>query len=82
MPEYDTPLHNPDLTSSPIATPDMDAANTCIQQRANDRSAIFNTPERTHVVRIVRTLNRSLARNRIQTQQLSDLQKIITTRKR
>ena len=81
-PEYDTPLHNPQLTSSPIATPDMDAANTCIQQCANDRSAIFNTPERTHVVRIVRALNRSLARNRIQTQQLSELQQIMTTRKR
>jgi len=80
--EYDTPLHNSDLTSSSIATPDMDAANTCIQQRANDRSAIFNTPERTHVARIVRTLNCSLARNCIQAQQLSDLQKIITTRKR
>ena len=65
MLEYDTPLYNADLTSSLIATPDMHAANTCIQQRANDRSAIFNTPERTHVVRIVRTLNRSLAKNRI-----------------
>ena len=79
MSEYDTLLHNSDLTSSSIATPDMDAANTCIQQRANDRSAIFNTPERTHVARIVRTLNCSLARNCIQAQQLSDLQKIITT---
>ena len=80
-PEFESPFLNPDLTSSPIDTPAQTLANTEIKQRAHDRSIPFDTPARTHVVRLVRTLNRSFARNRIQGQELSELREIHTTRK-
>lgn len=81
-PEIDNPLDNPNLTSSPIETPAMDAANLHLQQRASDQSISLDTPRaRTHIVRLIHTLKRSLAENRIQSQQLSELHNIITTHK-
>src|SRR5947207_2109859 len=81
-PEFQSPYLNPALTSSPIETPAMALANSDIKQRASDRLAPFDTPARTHVVRLIRTLDRSFAKNRIQAQELSELQEIHTTRKR
>ena len=75
------PLDNPELNSSPIETPAMNAANDELKHRARTRSSEFNTPARKHVVRLTTALNRSLAKNRIQATQLSDLQRIISTRK-
>ena len=80
-PDFTTPFDNPQLTSSPIDTPALAMANTHIQQRADNPEQPFDTPARAHVTRIVRTLNRSLALNRIQAKQLSELQQIMTTRK-
>ena len=81
-PEFQSSLLNPNLTSSPIETPAMALANADIQQRATDRSAPFDTPAHTHVVRLVRSLNRSFAKNRLQAKELSELHDIHTTRKR
>ena len=81
-PEFQSPYLHPDLTSSPIDNLAMELANSDIKRRASDPSAPFDTPMRTHVVRLVRTLNRSLARNRIQTKELSELQEIHAARKR
>ena len=75
------PLDNPELNSSPTETPAMNAANNDLKQRARTCSSEFNTPARKHVVRLTTALNRSLAKNRIQATQLSDLQRIISTRK-
>jgi len=80
-PEYDHSLNNPELNSSPTDTPALRSANTEIIERARDRQAIFDTPARSHVIRLVSTLNRSLARNRITETQFSELEQIITTRK-
>jgi hypothetical protein len=55
-PEFETPFLNPDLTSSPIHTPALALAYTEIKQCTQDRSVPFDTPARTHVVRLVRTL--------------------------
>jgi len=79
--QYDAPLLQSDLNSSPVDTPLLRAANTCITARALDRSANFDTPARNHVVRMTRTINRSLARNRILSTQLSELQDVISSRK-
>ena len=59
----------------------MKAANAHIKQRAHSRSTEFDTPARKHVVRMATALNRSLAKNRLQATQLSDLQRIVSTRK-
>ena len=64
-PEFQSPYLNPELTSSPIDTPAIALANSDIKQLVADRSASFDTPACNHVVRLIRTLNRSLAKNRI-----------------
>ena len=79
--EYDCPLDNPELNSSPTDTHVLRSANTEIFERARDCQAIFDTPACSHVIRLVSTLNRSLARNRITEIQFSELEQIITTRK-
>jgi hypothetical protein len=76
-----SPLDNPDLTSSPLATPAMNAANLHIKKLARTRSADFHTPERKHVVRITKALSRSLALNRIQAAELTDLKRVLAARK-
>jgi len=45
-PEAVAPFANPDLTSSPIDTPALRAANSAITQLAHDRNAVFNIPAR------------------------------------
>lgn len=72
-PEFNSLYLNPNLTSSPINNSAMDVANTDLKRRASDHSTPFDTSARVHVVRVIRTLNRSLARNRIQAQELSEL---------
>ena len=81
QPTDDTPLNNPKLNSSPIATPALNAANAYIKKRARDCSTPFDTPARNHVIRLTTTLNRSLAKNRVQAAQLADLQRIVSGRK-
>ena len=80
-PIFINPLDNPELNSSPVETPAMNAANNDIKRRAHFRSSEFDTPARKHVVRMATALNRSLAKNRVQAAQLSDLQRIVSTRK-
>jgi hypothetical protein len=80
-PPSNTPLENPDLNSSPLESSAMNAANTHIKHRARNCAADFDTPARKHVIRMATALNRSLAKNRVQAAQLSDLQRIVTTRK-
>jgi hypothetical protein len=80
-PSSQTPLEHPDLNSSPIETLAMNAANAHIKERARDRNANFDTPARKHVLRMTTALNRSLAKNRVQATQLSELQRIISARK-
>ena len=80
-PQFESPLQHPDLTSSPINTPVLQAANTDIKKRALGRNTEFDTPARNHVVRMVRTLDRSFARNGILSKQFSDLGNIVSTRK-
>jgi hypothetical protein len=80
-PPSHTPLENPDLNSSPLESSAMNAANTHIKHRARNRTADFDTPVRKHVIRMATALNRSLAKNRVQAAQLSDLQRLVTTRK-
>jgi hypothetical protein len=58
-PTFSSPLQNPNLTSSPTENPAMVLANSDTQQHAANRSILFDTPARTHVVRIVRSLKRS-----------------------
>jgi hypothetical protein len=81
-PEFESPYLDPNLTSSPMDNPAMDVANSDLKRRASNPSAPFDTPSRVHIIRVIRTLNRSLARNRIQSKELSELQDIHTTRKR
>ena len=64
--EVTNPLDNPELNSSPIETPAMKAANTHIKRHAHSHSSQFDTPTRKHIVWVVSTLNRSLAKNRVQ----------------
>jgi len=81
-PVFETPLDNPELTSSPIESSAMNAANRHVKQRARNPTASVDTPRtRKHVVRMATALNRSFAKNRVQAAQLSDLQRIISTRK-
>jgi len=80
--EYPTPLHNPTLTSSPIESPAMNAANIHIKRKAENLEATLNSPaSRKHVRRMTTALNRSFARNRIQATELAELKRIVSTRK-
>jgi DDE superfamily endonuclease len=80
-PSFESPLLHPDLNSLPIETPCLQAASTHIRKRALDRNTEFDTPARQHVVRMTKMLNRSLAKNRIFSKQLSELQDIVSSRK-
>jgi len=80
-PVFIHPLNNLELNSSPVETPAMNAANNDIKRRAHFRSLEFDTPARKHVVRMATALNRSLAKNRVQAAQLSDLRRIVSTHK-
>jgi len=80
-PEFSSPLQHPNLNSSPLKTLPFRAASSHIKKCALDRTTAFDTPTRNQVVRMTRTLDRSLAKNRILTKQLSELQNIVTTRK-
>ena len=81
-PEYPTPLYNPTLNSSPIESPAMTAANAHIKRKAENLAESLDSPaSRKHVRRLATTLDRSLAKNRIQAAQLTELQRIVSTRK-
>jgi hypothetical protein len=80
-PDPINPLENPELNSSPIETPTMQAANHHIEKHARSRSAEFNTPAWKHVLHMATALDRSLAKNWVQAAELSDLQRIVSTRK-
>ena len=81
-PIFETPLDNPELTSSPIESAAMTTANAHIKNRARNSTASVDTPRaRRHVIRMATALNRSLAKNRVQATQLSELQHIVSARK-
>ena len=60
----------------------MTMANAVIQKYATDRSVVFDTPAHAYIDCLIRSLNRSLTKNQVQTKDLSELQEIHTTRKR
>jgi hypothetical protein len=59
----------------------MKGANNDIKRHASSRSSDFDTTARKHVVRMATVLSRSFAKSRVQVAQLSDLQRLVYTRK-
>jgi hypothetical protein len=60
----------------------MTVANIHIKREAENLKVSLNSPaSRKHIRRLATTLDRSLAKNRIQAAQLTELQRIVSTRK-